>query len=51
VPDPFPVDILETEVVEATNALGLSHFDLSIHKYPVRQLGGSGRRYLRTWCG
>jgi LmbE family N-acetylglucosaminyl deacetylase len=38
VPDPFPVDILETEVVEATNALGLSHFDLSIHKYPVRQL-------------
>jgi LmbE family N-acetylglucosaminyl deacetylase len=39
VPDPFPVDILETEVVEATNALGLSHFDLSIHKYPVRQLG------------
>jgi LmbE family N-acetylglucosaminyl deacetylase len=49
VPDPFPVDILETEVVEATNALGLSHFDLSIHKYPVRQLGGSGRRFLRTW--
>jgi len=38
VPDPFPVDILETEVVEATHALGLSHFDLSIHKYPVRQL-------------
>jgi LmbE family N-acetylglucosaminyl deacetylase len=37
VPDPFPVDILEKEVVEATNALGLSHFDLSLKKYPVRQ--------------
>lgn len=38
VPDPFPRDILETEVKEATAVLGITANNLIIYRYKVRQL-------------
>ena len=37
VPDGFPKDILESEVKEATEVLGIKRENLIIHKYPVRK--------------
>jgi len=38
VPDPWPKDILKTEVREATNRLGISQDHLIIYNYEVRKL-------------
>ena len=38
VPAPFPEDILDTEVREATAELGITPENLTVHRYPVRRL-------------
>jgi N-acetylglucosamine malate deacetylase 1 len=38
VPDPWPKDILKTEVKEATNRLGISRNNLIINNFKVREL-------------
>ncbi len=44
VPDPYPKDILETEVKEATNVLGVTN--CSIFKHKVRHLAGHRQEIL-----
>lgn len=51
VPEEFPKDILEREVISATSKLGISSEDLVVHKFPVRYFPDHRQEILELLVG